>query len=40
LLLSIVFHVLAREKPKIWISLILCALALALAYGRWMVAPF
>ena len=35
--LSIVFHVIGREKPKIWVSLILCAMAAAVAYGWWMV---
>ena len=34
--LSIVFHVIGREKPKIWVSLILCAMAAAVAYGWWM----
>ena len=40
LLLSIVFHVRGREKPKIWVSLILFAMAALVAYGRWVVAPF
>ena len=40
LLLSIVFHVRGREKPKIWVSLILFAMAALVAYGRWVAAPF
>ena len=40
LLVSIVLHVRGREQPKIWVSLILCAMAVAVAYGRWVVAPF
>ena len=40
LLVSIVLHVRGREKPKIWVSLILCVMAVAVAYGRWVVAPF
>jgi len=40
LLVSIVLHVRGREQPKIWVSLILCAMAVAVAYGRWGVAPF
>ncbi len=39
LLASIVFHVMARKNPKIWVSLILCAMAGIVAYGRWMAAP-
>jgi putative oxidoreductase len=35
LLASIAFHVVCREQPKIWVSLILCALAAFVAYGRW-----
>ena len=40
LLVSIVLHVRGREKPKIWVSLTLCAMAVAVAYGRWVVASF
>jgi hypothetical protein len=40
LLVSIVLHVRGREKPKIWVSLILCAMAVVVAYGRWVVEPF
>lgn len=38
-LLSIGFHLAGREAPKIWVSLILFALAAFLAYGRWVLAP-
>jgi hypothetical protein len=38
LLLSMVFHIKGREKPKIWVSLILCGMAVVVAYGWWMVA--
>lgn len=38
-LLSIGFHLAARESPKIWVSLILFALAAFVAYGRWVLAP-
>jgi len=38
-LVSVAVHFTAREKPEIWVSLILCAMAMALAYGRWVVAP-
>jgi len=38
-LLSIGFHFAGRESPKIWVSLILFALAAFLAYGRWVLAP-
>jgi uncharacterized membrane protein YphA (DoxX/SURF4 family) len=37
LLLSIGFHIKGREKPKIWVSLILCAMAAVVAYGWWMI---
>jgi protein-S-isoprenylcysteine O-methyltransferase Ste14 len=40
LLASIVLHVRGREQPKIWVSLILCAMAVLVAYGRWVMAPF
>jgi VIT1/CCC1 family predicted Fe2+/Mn2+ transporter len=38
-LLSIAFHVIARESPKVWVSLILFALAAFVAYGRWLIVP-
>ena len=40
LLLSIGFHIAARESPKVWVSLILFALTAFVAYGRWFIAPF
>jgi len=40
LLISMVFHIKGREKPKIWVSLILCGMAVVVAYGRWVVVPF
>ncbi len=39
LLASLVFHLLSREKPKVWVSLILFALAAFAAYGRFILAP-
>jgi hypothetical protein len=39
LLVSIYFHIRAREKPNIIVSIILCALAAFVAYGRWALAP-
>jgi hypothetical protein len=39
LLASIGLHVLSRERPKIWVSLILFALAAIVAYGRWAMVP-
>lgn len=39
ILFSIGFHVYARESPKVWVSLILFALAALVAYGRWVIAP-
>jgi hypothetical protein len=38
-LASIALHVIARESPKVWVSLILFALAAFVAYGRWVIAP-
>jgi len=40
MLFAIGFHVACRESPNIVVSLILCALAAFLAYGRWVIAPF
>ena len=37
---AIGFHISCREPPKLWISLILFALATFVAYGRWAVVPF
>jgi hypothetical protein len=39
LLLSIVFHVKSREKPNIFVSVILFIFAAFIAYGRWVLAP-
>ena len=39
LLLSAFFHVRFREKPKIFVSVILFAFAVFVAYGRWMLVP-
>ena len=33
------FHLRCREEPKVWVSLILFALATFLAYGRWAISP-
>ena len=33
------FHLSCREDPKVWVSLILFALAAFLAYGRWALSP-
>jgi hypothetical protein len=35
LLCSVFFHVRSREKPNIFVSLILFAFAVFIAYGRW-----
>lgn len=40
MLASIIFHVLSRDQPKIFVSVILFAMALFVAYGRWQLAPF
>jgi len=39
LLSSIFFHVRSREKPNIFVSVILFAFALFVAYGRWGFIP-
>lgn len=39
LLASIFFHVRSREKPNIFVSLILFVFAALIAYGRWGYAP-
>jgi len=39
LLISLFFHVRSREKPKIFVSLVLFAFAAFVAYGRWVLAP-
>jgi hypothetical protein len=40
LLVSLIFHVKFREKPKIFVSLVLFAFAAFVAYGRWVLLPF
>jgi len=40
LLFSIFFHIKYREKPKIFVSVILFAFAALVAYGRWVFVPF
>jgi uncharacterized membrane protein YphA (DoxX/SURF4 family) len=40
LLCSIFFHLRAREKPMIFVSLVLFAFAVFVAYGRWALVPF
>ncbi len=39
MLASIGLHMVTREDPKIFVSLVLCGLAAFLAYGRWMLFP-
>ena len=39
LLISIFFHVKYREKPNIFVSVILAAFAAFVAYGRWVLVP-
>jgi len=39
LLFSIFFHIKCREKPNIFVSVILFAFAAFVAYGRWMLIP-
>jgi uncharacterized membrane protein YphA (DoxX/SURF4 family) len=39
LLASIFFHVKSREKPNIFVSLILFVFAAFIAYGRWVLTP-
>lgn len=39
LLLSILFHTKCREKPNIFVSIILFILAAFVAYGRWVLFP-
>ena len=39
MLMAVGFHVACRESPNTVVSLILCALAAFVAYGRWVVAP-
>jgi uncharacterized membrane protein (UPF0136 family) len=39
LLFSIFFHVKSREKPKIFVSVVLLVFAAFVAYGRWELYP-
>jgi hypothetical protein len=39
LLFSIFFHIKSREKPKIFVSVILFVFAVFVAYGRWILIP-
>lgn len=39
LITSLVFHLRTRENPKVFVSLILIALSIFVAYGRWQMAP-
>ena len=39
LLFSIFLHVKCREKPQIFVSVILFAFAVFVAYGRWVLVP-
>jgi hypothetical protein len=40
LLLSTLLHVRTREKPGVFVSLVLFAFAVCVAYGRWFLLPF
>jgi hypothetical protein len=40
LLGSVFFHIKSREKPKIFVSVVLFFFAAFIAYGRWVLAPF
>jgi len=40
LLFSIFFHINYREKPKVFVSVILFAFSAFVAYGRWVLVPF
>jgi uncharacterized membrane protein YjjP (DUF1212 family) len=40
LLISIVFHVKYREKPKIFASLTLFFISIFVAYGRYLIVPY
>jgi len=33
------FHLICRARPKVWVALVLCAIAGFVAYGRWVLAP-
>ena len=40
MLIATGFHLRCREEPKVWVSLILFALATFLVYGRQVLSPF
>jgi len=40
LLVSIPLHMIGREQPKVFVSLILLIMTVFVAYGRWYLAPF
>ncbi len=40
MLLSIGLHIACRETPNVWASLVICAIAAIVAYGRWVLVPF
>lgn len=37
---SVLFHLKSRDKPKIFVSVVLFAFAAFVAYGRWALSPF
>jgi hypothetical protein len=37
---SVLFHLKSREKPKIFVSVVLLAFAAFVAFGRWALSPF
>jgi len=39
IIISIIIHILSREKPLIVADIILLAMAAFVVYGRWMFAP-
>jgi hypothetical protein len=40
LLFSIFFHIKSREKPKVFVSVVLFIFAVIIAFGRWILVPF
>jgi len=40
LLFSIFFHIKYREKPKVFVSVVLFAFSAFVAYGRWVLVPY
>jgi hypothetical protein len=39
LLCSTIFHIKYRDKPKIFVSIVLAVFAACITYGRWMLLP-